>query len=531
MSSGETFDVTIVGAGPVGLTLAALLGRHGHRVCVIERFATVYPLPRAVRFDGEAMRIFQGLGIVDEIEHDIVAADHYVWYGADGEVIVDFDLTEPAPSGWSSAYSFWQPTLDRALEGAATQQDTVTVMRGWQAQSVRQAADHVELEVGQGTETAAGEWRASAGSDTIRSRYLVGADGANSMVRTASKIGVRDLGFAERWLVVDLQPHDMEPWTAPPVSAQFCDPRRPTVKVRNGGCYRRWEFMLLPGEKAEDFADPATVWPLLAGEIGPDEGTLIRHAVYEFRSRLAETMRDRRVLLAGDAAHVMPPFMGEGMCSGLRDANNLAWRLDLILRGLCDEPLLDAYSLERVPHNEAITTVSIEMGRISCTVDPEVAVQRDAALRSGSVPPPEPLPGLVDGTVHTPAGNADPVAGRLAVQGLVRAPDGRAGRLDDVIGPGFVLVVRDGQPSELTTSDRQFLDSISARMVTLEPASGGFEDLDGALTSWLDRVGLAAVIARPDGYAFGGARTAAELPTLVTELREKLSARPLTVPA
>jgi 2-polyprenyl-6-methoxyphenol hydroxylase-like FAD-dependent oxidoreductase len=173
MSSGATFDVTIVGAGPVGLTLAGLLGRLGHRVCVIERFASVYPLPRAVRFDGEAMRIFQGLGIVDEIEHDIVAADHYVWYGADGEVIIDFDLTEPAPSGWSSAYSFWQPTLDRALEGAATRQDTVTVMRGWQAQAVRQAADRVELELGQGTETAVchrGGRRQLAAADGIEDR-------------------------------------------------------------------------------------------------------------------------------------------------------------------------------------------------------------------------------------------------------------------------------------------------------------------------------------------------------------------------
>jgi 2-polyprenyl-6-methoxyphenol hydroxylase-like FAD-dependent oxidoreductase len=525
MSSGATFDVTIVGAGPVGLTLAGLLGRLGHRVCVIERFASVYPLPRAVRFDGEAMRIFQGLGIVDEIEHDIVAADHYVWYGADGEVIIDFDLTEPAPSGWSSAYSFWQPTLDRALEGAATRQDTVTVMRGWQAQAVRQAADRVELELGQGTETAGGEWRASANIDTIGSRYVIGADGANSLLRTASKIGVRDLGFAERWLVVDLRPHDMEPWTVPPVSAQFCDPRRPTVKVRNGGSYRRWEFMLLPGEKAEDFTDPAAVWRLLAGEIGPHEATLVRHAVYEFRSRLAETMRDRRILLAGDAAHVMPPFMGEGMCSGLRDANNLAWRLDLILRGLCDEPLLDAYSIERIAHNEAITALSIEMGRISCTVDHEAAARRDAALRSGDVPPPPAFPGLVDGTVHTPAGEADPVAGRLAVQGMVRAPDGRTGRLDDVVGPGFVLVTTSWDPSELSTSDLEFLDSIGTRTVALEPASGGFADLDGALTSWLDREGLAAVIARPDGYAFGGVRTRAELPLLVQGLREKLSAR------
>ena len=242
-------------------------------------------------------------------------------------------------------------------------------------------------------------------------------------------------------------------------------------------------------------------------------------------------MRDRRVLLAGDAAHVMPPFMGEGMCSGLRDANNLAWRLDLILRGLCDEPLLDAYTLERVPHNEAITAVSIEMGRISCTVDPEVAVRRDAALRSGSVPPPEPLPGLVDGTVHTRSGGADPVAGRLAVQGKVRVPDGRAGRLDDVIGPGFVLVARGREPSraQRLRSPVPGLD----RYTDGHPGArvGRTEDLDGALTSWLDRVGLAAVIARPDGYAFGGARTPAELPILVKELREKLSARPLTVPA
>lgn len=229
-------------------------------------------------------------------------------------------------------------------------------------------------------------------SAVLRARYVVGADGANSTVRAACGIGHVDYGFAERWVVADVRPHDMRPFEHLPVVVQYCDPRRPHAAIRGGKRHRRWEFMLLPDEDPADFDDPARVWDLLAPFITPDEGTLVRKAVYEFHSLHAETMRSGRALLAGDAAHLMPPHRAEGMCSGMRDANNLAWRLDHVLRGVASDALLDSHTSERRPQNEAMIRISMEMGRISCMLDPEAASARDAALRSGGTPPPAPMP-------------------------------------------------------------------------------------------------------------------------------------------
>jgi len=307
----------------------------------------------------------------------------------------------------------------------------------------------------------------------------------------------------------------------PRISEQHCNPSRPHVEVNNGPRHRRWEFMVMPGEDPAEFASEERVWQLLAGHLAPDEGTIVRHAVYEFRSKVARTANRGRVALVGDAAHVMPPFMGEGLCSGLRDANNLAWRLDLLLSGALDAALLDAYTEERRPHNEAMIRVSLEMGKVSCTTDRGAAEARDAAFRTGITPPPPPVPHLVTGTLR---GAADPVSGRLTPQGVVRTPAGQEGRFDDVVGKGFSLVTVSGDPAAiLAPAERDFLASIDAFVVTLDPAvEGSLVDLDGALGEFLQAEGRVAMISRPDGYGFGSAAAVEEIGGLVGDLRRRL---------
>jgi 2-polyprenyl-6-methoxyphenol hydroxylase-like FAD-dependent oxidoreductase/catechol 2,3-dioxygenase-like lactoylglutathione lyase family enzyme len=512
MSAALDTDVVIVGYGPVGQTVAALLARHGHRVAVYERFADIYRLPRAVYFDDEIMQVWQDLGITWDLENDLLPVSTYNWFGADGEPILRMEVPSPAPSGWEPGYSFFQPNLECALDALVQRLPTATVQRGWAAEALVQADDHVALTLRRVREPEPGVLEETDETTTVRARYVIGCDGANSPVRGAAGIGFEDQGFAERWVVIDVLPDDVHALDSIPAPCQWCDPKRPHMHTRNGRRHRRFEFMLLAGEQAEDFTDEAHIWELLAPWTSPADGRIVRSAVYEFRGRLAGTMREGRALLAGDAAHTMPPFMGQGLCSGVRDAAALAWRLDLILRGLADDRLLDSYTDERRPQNEFIVSFSSEMGRVSCVLDETAARERDAMLRASDSPPAPGLPGLAGGVRAADA----PLAGELAVQGVVRMGE-RSGRFNDLVGNGFVLLAR--RSPELPGEPATFLDWIGADVVALDE----LEDLDGRLTGWLDEHGLEAVLIRPDHYVFGAVTAPDSLPALVDELRGQLA--------
>jgi FAD binding domain len=353
----------------------------------------------------------------------------------------------------------------------------------------------------------------------------VGADGANSFVRDAAGIRQRDLGFQERWLVVDAEPNDMDALSHLPAACQWCDPRRPTTHVQSGPRHRRWEFMLLPGERAEDFEDPARVWALLEPWYKPTDGPLTRTAVYEFRSMLAERMREGHVLLIGDAAHLTPPFLGQGLCAGLRDAANLAWKLDLVLRGLASDRLLDHVESERQPQTEWVIRFAVELGKVLCQLEPNAAAERDAALRAADAPPPVEFPPYGDGVIRRGADGAPvPPAGELSLQGRV-AVDGREGLWDDVVGRGWVLIAAEGDPLEqLGGAERETLSVLDVTVASLgDGAPGEVTDLDGRLTEWLRRYGAHAVLIRPDFYVFGAAASREDLPALVADLGAELS--------
>jgi hypothetical protein len=254
--------------------------------------------------------------------------------------------------------------------------------------------------------------------------------------------------------------------------------------------------------------------------------------VYEFRSMLTDRMRAGHTLLVGDAAHLTPPFLGQGLCSGLRDALNVAWKLDLVLHGLASDALLDTVETERQPQTEWVIRFAIELGKVLCELDPKAAAERDAGVRGADAPPPPvDFPPLQDGVVHrAPDGSPDHLAGALSVQGRV-AVDGREGLFDDLVGRGWTLIAADGDPLEqLDDGLRDTLGALDATVASLDRhAPGGIADVDGRLTEWLGRHGAHAVLVRPDFYVFGSVASRDELPALVSDLQAQLAleAKPL----
>ncbi len=332
----EDADVLVVGYGPVGQVLAALLGAAGHRVIVCERRHGRYETPRAGHFDHEIMRVFQSLGIADDVCRIADPARLYEFLDPDGTVIARLPRDWKAPSGWDASYHFYQPELEEVLDAAVRNQPSVEVRHGAAVTDLRQEAGHVTATLEDGT--------------SVTARYAVASDGANSRMRALCGIETTDLGFRGDWLVVDVRPRPEATAVNIPHTGQVLNPERPHHMGRVAHRYYRWEFMLVDGDDPDEMVTPARVWELLRPWIGPDDGELIRQTVYQFRSVVADTFRSGSILLAGDAAHVMPPFLGQGMSSGIRDAATLSWILDLVLTGRSTPDLLDLYTSSRRPH-------------------------------------------------------------------------------------------------------------------------------------------------------------------------------------
>ena len=508
-TSDSTFDVAIVGYGPVGRMLALLLGRVGRRVVVLERQQEVYPLPRAVHFDDEIARIFQSVGLPPDQLPDTVAPydDLYEWRNADGETLVRLDWRGRGPAGWHVSNFFHQPALENRMRERVDALASVEVRHGWRVVSHEKTADGVHL----ATENLEGI------SETVHARWVVGTDGANSLVRSWLDTTTTDLGYFHDWLVVDLVTDVDEPFRPP--AWQLCDPARPTTLVPGGPGRRRFEFMRLPEEKAEDLTSLATIWQLLAPwGITPENADLHRHVLYTFQARWCDQWRRGRLLIAGDAAHLMPPFAGQGMCSGLRDAVNLAWKLDLVLTNRAPEELLDTYESERAEHVRHFIAASMELGEIICIADPDAARERDvsmaAALAAGTAPPPRPLPRLGPG-LHLVA-QGDPGAGTLAVQGRVGTSSGQV-LLDDALDSSGYLLLDDPELEHHLDEDRRRdLGELGVAVVALDdaPAAGRLVDTDGVHRGWLAELGVRAALVRADYYVYGTATNPEEVAAL-----------------
>jgi 3-(3-hydroxy-phenyl)propionate hydroxylase len=368
-----------------------------------------------------------------------------------------------------------QPSLEAILRERAADEAGLDLKTGWRFISYEERDCGVVVAI----DTPAGE-------STVRARYLVGADGARSPVRQAAAIELDDLQFDEEWLVIDTIVHDYE--RLPEINLQICDPARPTTCVLMGSGRHRWEFMLKPGEAAETMMNDAVIAELLRPWNVDGAVTLERKVVYRFNAKVAKTWKKGRVLLAGDAAHLTPPFAGQGLCAGIRDAANLAWKLAAVIRGAVAEHLLDDYQSEREPHARALIELAMMMGRTVCIADPEHARARDAQMLAAraagaSAPHALPAPSLGEGCLlkQTPGAGSyfpQPVAG--------------AQRLDDVLGPGAWLISRSEAPAR-----RQ--SGLIERSVD-NPELSPFK---ASLNAWLATHDVDAVLVLPDRYVFG----------------------------
>ena len=332
--SPNDYQVVVVGFGPAGAVATSLLGSHGIGTLTIDRLRTVYDKPRAIAIDHEILRLFDNLGVADRILPYVAPFPASQHFGAEGQLIRRIDMVpEPYPLGYTPSMVFTQPPVEEALREHAASYDSVEISLGTELLNLEQSETGVTLNL----RSDDGQTR------TVTADYVIASDGASSRVREQLGITLEDLVFDEPWLVVDVLVNKEALPKLPQTAAQYCDPARPTTFIIGPGNHRRWEIMLLPDEDPREAQQPEQVWKLLSNWLTPNDATLWRAASYRFHALVAQDWRRGRVFLAGDAAHQQPPFIGQGMCQGLRDVSNLIWKLDRVLNAQSGDALLYTY--------------------------------------------------------------------------------------------------------------------------------------------------------------------------------------------
>ncbi|MFQ6398717.1 bifunctional 3-(3-hydroxy-phenyl)propionate/3-hydroxycinnamic acid hydroxylase [Nocardia sp. KC 131] len=551
------YDVVVVGLGPTGLTLANLLGRRGVTVLVLEREPEFYGMARAVYTDDEGMRIFQTAGTADELAADMNVDSVVQWVRGDGRVLVQFHEAA-RPLGWPVANFLYQPYLENSLEQALDRYPHVTVRRGRQLTEFDQDAEGVGVEHAESRGTGYGKKPvepAPRTTERVRAKFLVGCDGGRSVVRTKLGIDMSGTSFPERWLVVDLRAREgLDAFRHLPYFDFICDPELPTVSCPQPDGHHRFEFRLNDSQTTEEMEDSDTVGRYIARYVDPDEVEVLRKLVYTFNAVVADRWRDGRVLIAGDAAHMTPQFIGQGMNSGVRDADNLSWKLTAIVKHGAGLEILDSYEAERRPHAKAMIDLSV-LNKSLVSVDSKaLAGVRDvllgAALRvpglgswiRGAKMKPAPRFRRNAAYLGLPRRRLRGVEGTLAPQPDVRTYDGRHRRLDDVLGLGFSILGYGIDPrTALGADELAALRALGVRFVSVYSVGGrpqgvpgdgrntgddytDVEDHSGALTRWFVQAGIdtgGLVLLRPDRFVFGTA-AAGGAGLLVVELLRQL---------
>eukprot|EP01037_Dinobryon_pediforme_P009303 gene9303-9384_t len=511
--------VVIVGSGPTGLTLANLLGRHGIAIWLIERNLTTVREPRAVSIDDESLRTMQAAGVVGAVLTEIVPGYGSHYHGPDGRCFAKVEPTG-TPFGYPRRNAFRQPILEQQLRDHLATSLSVTPRFGWTLTGFSDDADHVEVNL----------IDPHGCSHSITCDHLIGCDGASSLVRERLCITLGGTTFDERWLIIDLENHQ----NAERHTKVFCNPDRPCITLPGPDNTRRFEFKLRPGETDAEMTGPACVAALLAAHGAAPNATIRRKTVYRFHARVAEEWGRGRVLLAGDAAHLTPPFAGQGMNSGIRDAHNLAWKLAAVIRREAGPRLLETYAVERRDHVWAMIRLALRMGQVMAPPSRLAGRAIRAAFTALRLWPPasdyvlqmkyKPKPRFTEGFLLRAPSSAPDLVGRLIPQPKVKRADGTTSLLDDVLGLSFCLLARTDDPDALFAHlTHPVWQALQVHRVAITQACGS-----GSVTTVAETASTASMfgadpgtilLLRPDHYvaaAFTQAQSA--------EVAEKLQA-------
>ncbi|BBX63480.1 3-(3-hydroxy-phenyl)propionate/3-hydroxycinnamic acid hydroxylase [Mycobacterium saskatchewanense] len=530
-SGAADVDVVVVGAGPVGLTLANILGLRGVRTLVIEERDTLIDYPRGVGLDDEALRTFQSIGLVDRVLPHTVPNQILRFVDAKRRVLAEMAPPD-ARFGWPKRNGFVQPLVDAELLAGLDRFEHVQVRWGSPVTACQEGADAATVEYGD--------------RSTVRARYIVGCDGGRSITRRMMGVSFDGTTSSTRWLVVDIANDPL----GHPNSEVGADPDRPYASISIAHGIRRFEFMIHADETDEQAGDPAFLTRMLARMVPhPERVDVIRRRVYTHHSRIAGAFRSGRLLLAGDAAHLMPVWQGQGYNSGIRDAANLGWKLAAVVGGCADDRLLDTYDAERRKHARAMIDLSTTVGRVISPTNRTVAGARDLLVRSASIVPSlkryvlemrfKPMPRYEQGAVlHTAANGTDSPVGTLFIQPRVDTRDGCDVLLDDVLGDWFAVLCWNNDPRNIL-GEAAFAawKALGARFVALRPVTQlhwtGQDDPDvlivgdrtGGLKSWFDTHQESVLFLRPDRCIAAGC-IAQRAPDLSASLLAALTLTP-----
>lgn len=495
-------SVVICGAGPAGLTLAHLLGEAGVSVVLLEKLESTVTEPRAIAIDGESLRTLQKVGLLEGFKDELLSGFVIDYVNGDGERLFQAGKRDPRPYGFSTVNSFDQPTLDRYLAQSLEKRSSVECRFNHTLNSFVQDESEVRIYCTDGT----GE------QFEITADYLVGCDGGRSTVRSLLNIEMKGESNPQPWLVIDTK----DPHLDGQLDCRFyCDPERPGMTIRKRHGERRWEWMLMPGENRDFLLQDENIRELIAPYTDVSQVDIYRKRVYDFHAIIADKWHDGRVFLAGDAAHMTPPFAGQGLNSGFRDVSNLSWKLAMVVKGDADSGILDSYEEERREHAWELIETALNLGQQIQPIDPKQAAERDTFFAEINKDPAaingledEMFKAIVERSVEMGLKVADgsaTVSGRLLIQPEVSV-DGNQMLLDECLGTGFSIIGYDCDPVKvLSEQEIARWTEVGASVVRVASddtgaSQGALLDESLELGSWLGVQGPVIMLVRPDKF-------------------------------